>query len=555
MTDRCVIEYDDDMYSFSGPENDHIFRIIKGGSCFYEADLLNEIKKLDLKGTYVDVGANIGNHSLFFSTHCRASKVISIEPTPRAFRYLVENVSDEANSAVEFLNCAVSDRSGLCSMDVIDPYNLGRSKVVTGNTTSVRTLDSILEFVNDVTFIKIDVEGHEVNVLNGAKQTLERCHPVLSIESSTPEELQTIKTILEPLGYKVSSNWYGLTPTYIWKYQEPKKLPTIAVMATLYERRETAPKVVCSIAPQVDEVCIVLNVVGDEDVESWKSCFNFIGMNVRFFVRHNEMGDAERYIPVCEDEAYYLSIDDDLIYPKGYVDMMVAGCKKYNCPVTLHGKFFPTIDVKSYINQGDARYYQCRNNLDKDQQVHTPGCCVVCWRQDQIDLNYEQFKVRNRSDIEVGRIAAERGTKIMCLAHEGLTYLPPAGKTIWDEETCTDNSELVRAINEVLYLYYAQDAFRSKYYRVAAEHFKSFSMICASAASMASARLAIAKCNWYQSLFADAVTECLQAIALNANFKDACLFMAEMSGPGNKKRWLQIADTATDEGVIRFYNV
>jgi FkbM family methyltransferase len=443
-------------FNFIGPEEDHIFSIMKAHSGFYEKDLLEEIESLDLTGTYVDVGSNIGNHSLFFSTCCKAERVISIEPSPNTFKYLVNNVSSQARVPVEFINAAVSDSFGYCSMQNIDNKNLGRTKVIVGDTTIVRTLDSILEPFENVSLIKIDVEGFETKVLLGASKILNKQHPVLCIESATEDEFKEVKNILEPLGYYASEKKYGLTPTYIWRHKKVFYLPTIAVMATLRVRAETASRVVESISPQVDNVCVVLNRIGDENVEEWKSYFK--SKNVLFYVRDNQMGDAERYIPVKTDEkAYYLSIDDDLIYPPGYVEKMVKGCEKYNCPVSLHGKFFPKFPVQSYIRQPDALYLQCRNNLDVDTKIQTPGCCVVCWRSDQIDLSYGQFKVKNRSDIEVGRIAAEKGIPIICLAHKGMQYLPPAGKTIWEEETSSDNQELIAAINEVLSFYFSKE--------------------------------------------------------------------------------------------------
>ena len=67
---------------------------------------------------------------------------------------------------------------------------------------------------------------------------------------------------------------------------------------------------------------------------------------------------------------------------------------------------------------------------------------------------------------------------------------------------------------------------------------------------MADAYLTCARCYWYLQKGDLARAMCLEAIALNTNFKEALQFMAEMSGPGNKKRWLEFAQTANNQGIL-----
>ena len=205
-------------YHFSAPAGDHIINVMKSTSTFYEQDLLDAVENLKLGGTYVDVGGYIGNHSLFFSTCCSARRLVTIEPHSLGFLYLVQNVARQATIPVEFLNCAISDQPGLASMQVNNPTNLGMTSMVTGSSVSVRTLDSLLTHLKDVTFIKIDVEGSELAVLKGARSVLEHCHPVLSIESSTETEFQQVKSILEPLGYAATER-YCYTPTWLWNHR------------------------------------------------------------------------------------------------------------------------------------------------------------------------------------------------------------------------------------------------------------------------------------------------------------------------------------------------
>lgn len=70
------------------------------------------------------------------------------------------------------------------------------------------------------------------------------------------------------------------------------------------------------------------------------------------------------------------------------------------------------------------------------------------------------------------------------------------------------------------------------------------------AAELAEAQLLMAKCYWYLQQGDKARDACLQAIKVNANFKEAISFMAELSGPKNRLRWLEFARTATNEDVL-----
>ena len=69
-------------------------------------------------------------------------------------------------------------------------------------------------------------------------------------------------------------------------------------------------------------------------------------------------------------------------------------------------------------------------------------------------------------------------------------------------------------------------------------------------AEMAEAHLVKARCLFYLFRGNEARDACLQAIKLNSNFQEALEFMAEMSGPGNRKRWLEFAHTADNNSLL-----
>jgi FkbM family methyltransferase len=139
-------------------------------------------KALLSAATAIDIGANIGNHSLYFSDHFR--KVLSFEPNPRTFQVLRLNAELAGN--VTCFNEGISDVNGEVLLETCNT-NSGRSAITDrdgGNTRSIRVkaLDSVIDEAEDVRLIKIDVEGHEEQALTGAEQTIRRNRPVILFE-------------------------------------------------------------------------------------------------------------------------------------------------------------------------------------------------------------------------------------------------------------------------------------------------------------------------------------------------------------------------------------
>lgn len=214
--------------SLKGPRGDHLLRQIRETGTFYEADLLralaDEIRQpVDL---ILDVGANIGNHTAFFSKVLGGS-VLCIEPSPLATPYLRANL--EANGLTE--TCEVQEvaaarEAGDLYLDDPRVENLGMSRVTHlpkgERPVQVKGLpiDHIVrknEFANNrrIDLIKIDVEGFEEDVLAGAEWVLRNHTPMLVVELTTPSSFESIGNALARRGYG-SGGPYGATATYIF---------------------------------------------------------------------------------------------------------------------------------------------------------------------------------------------------------------------------------------------------------------------------------------------------------------------------------------------------
>jgi FkbM family methyltransferase len=132
----------------------------------------------------VDAGANTGNHTLFFAAIMAAETVIPLEPHPRAVAAIRATVTANALTNVDLsgLGVAVGARAGFLRPVFSAGGGLGATRFVPDPHGEVPTapLDALIE--GPVGFIKIDVEGMEMEVLTGAAALLARDRPFLYVE-------------------------------------------------------------------------------------------------------------------------------------------------------------------------------------------------------------------------------------------------------------------------------------------------------------------------------------------------------------------------------------
>lgn len=176
---------------------------------FYEQDFLDYISSLQLEGSYLDIGGNIGNHALYFAIFCNSTVVHTFEPLEKYQRYITDNIrANSLEKKVVLHPYALADSSMPVSFDMG-----GQKKVV----TNIMTLDGLeISMDNSVCCIKIDVEGNEERVLKGGLETIKRHKPVLFIEVVEEPKLRRIDQLLYELGYHRTKNVFNGSPTYEW---------------------------------------------------------------------------------------------------------------------------------------------------------------------------------------------------------------------------------------------------------------------------------------------------------------------------------------------------
>jgi FkbM family methyltransferase len=170
----------------------------------YEARVLEHIKRKGFDGTAVDVGAHVGNHALWLAVVC-GLEVHAFEPRPDVCRQLRANV--ELNqAAVSVHELALGGKQGTAQ-------HVGKGQLAPEGPIAVMPLDSFA--LPDVSLVKIDVEGMEAEVLDGARETIARWRPLLYVEARDAQAHRRIATVLEPLSYRHLKT-FGATPLEEW---------------------------------------------------------------------------------------------------------------------------------------------------------------------------------------------------------------------------------------------------------------------------------------------------------------------------------------------------
>lgn len=198
--------------------NDHIVSTIRRSDDFYEADLLDWLATLNLPpGSVVDVGAFIGNHTLYFAC-LMGRRVFAFEPNAVAFESLQRSIAlNDIAERVTASMRAVAAEQARAILSTEAETNLGGTRVVFDDTGEVEVdrLDDLLPQDEPVALIKVDVEGLELDVLRGASGTMRRCRPMLAIECMTHAALRAVAAHLVEVRYAPMSV-FAATPVVVF---------------------------------------------------------------------------------------------------------------------------------------------------------------------------------------------------------------------------------------------------------------------------------------------------------------------------------------------------
>ncbi len=241
---------------------------IYGEWCEAELDCLGQILKSG--DVVVDVGANIGTHTVFFSRKVSPGGVVyAFEPQRLTFEFLCANLALNSLLNVVPMQNGAGDLPGEIIVPILNPsvaQNFAALKIEghdAGDVVKVQPLDSLeLKRCN---LIKIDVEGMELKVLRGAEKTIKDCRPLLFVENNNREGAPELVQTIFDLGYNC---WWHIAP-----YYSPNNF---------FHNTENVWE---NFVPEANMICVpresALNVTGFEPVagiaDTWVQVVNRLG--------------------------------------------------------------------------------------------------------------------------------------------------------------------------------------------------------------------------------------------------------------------------------------
>ena len=160
----------------------------------FEPDNVNLLARLcDDDSRVWDVGANIGMTALALSQICPHGQSAAIEPVPRTFQFLQRNVANADSGNIKIFNFALGSRDEIALMQghpsnfacsfIADNYRIPDSDHFAHEVT-IKRLDEIFcdLSLDRLDFMKVDVEGFELEVFEGAQKTLTAYRPIVFLE-------------------------------------------------------------------------------------------------------------------------------------------------------------------------------------------------------------------------------------------------------------------------------------------------------------------------------------------------------------------------------------
>lgn len=206
-------------------------------------------------------------------------------------------------------------------------------------------------------------------------------------------------------------------------------------MATMKGREKECEKAIKSLTS---------GSVKPDDVVLWNNAKSGIDLtdNGKFY-------GLEKY----KDEAvYYLSCDDDLIYPHNYIEKCLKELRIHNCIISFHGRRLSGLD-RNYYREHKA--YSCLQTYPQTAEIDVPGTGVTAFRTDYFNpVGIHLAEDKKMSDLVFALKAAQFNKKIMHIGHSGQWIMQqpiPSDKTIYGMENmkCDRQNEIANEIYRI----------------------------------------------------------------------------------------------------------
>lgn len=196
------------MYAPNAGE-DYIQTIIATRHDFFSNAALEATRKWVKPGAHIlDIGGNIGNHSIFWGGVIGVARIYNFEPVASIFSIQAKNIMiNELGDIVKAFPLALGEKPGRGRISIPDEQNMGSVRILEDvhGACEMESLDSLLEAgvfreSSSISFVKIDVEGFESAVLRGGEKFFTHYKPVILVEVFERKKTEVF-SILADFGY------------------------------------------------------------------------------------------------------------------------------------------------------------------------------------------------------------------------------------------------------------------------------------------------------------------------------------------------------------------
>lgn len=179
---------------------------VYGEYCLDEARALAQL--ISPGDTVIEVGANMGTHTVGMAQLCAPGLLYAFEPQHRVFQMLCGNLAMNGIGNVRAYPeaCGAAGWASVPQVNYGQVGNFGGVSVMaadgpgSGQTVRMTALDDLP--LDSCRLIKVDVEGWEAEVLRGAAQTIARFRPILYVENDRPAKQQELISLIDGMGYR-----------------------------------------------------------------------------------------------------------------------------------------------------------------------------------------------------------------------------------------------------------------------------------------------------------------------------------------------------------------
>lgn len=238
-------------------------------------------------------------------------------------------------------------------------------------------------------------------------------------------------------------------------------------IATMLGREKALQDALNSLVNQADKIQVYFNNF-DGKIPEYLTKLTKKNTNIEYFFSENEIGDLTDFggfYKSPEAKGYFISCDDDLIYPSNFVENIIKACKKYDnkCIVGYHGRIYSG-KVKSYYH-GHKQMFHISQPLQKDVFTHIVAGCALCFHTDTFNVDITKLPIAEyprMKDIHIGIESQKKQVPKVVLAHTGkefkISKKYQIKNSIHQQEHNRDSKqvELFNSINWPLHKYFVQ---------------------------------------------------------------------------------------------------